>query len=38
VLCGGPLPAICEMCANGIAACAHWVEDDGGGCRIEICP
>ena len=35
--CKGPLPDICERCADGRERCAHWtcVADK---CQVEICP
>jgi len=35
--CDGLLPEICEICTDGIRACAHWVVEDGQ-CRVQICP
>jgi hypothetical protein len=35
-VCKGPLPPICEKCADGKDECAHWVVEHGR-CEIEIC-
>jgi len=35
--CNGPLPAICQQCADGSMQCAHHA-CEGGQCTIEICP
>jgi hypothetical protein len=34
--CQGPLPQLCEVCASGKTACAHWV-CQGGACETSIC-
>jgi len=35
--CKGALPALCEQCANGSTACAHF-ECVAGACQTVICP
>jgi hypothetical protein len=35
--CTGALPDICELCADGSSACAHYVVENGE-CVIQLCP
>jgi hypothetical protein len=33
---GGPLPLACEVCSDGLAACAHWTCENGT-CELVTC-
>jgi hypothetical protein len=35
--CSGPLPQLCQICADGSSACAHWA-CVAGQCQVATCP